>query len=160
MRHTAIPRTFAVLTAAMLAVVIAPTAQAADRACSNASLSGTFAVVDTGVIMAPSAEAGPFADVGTLTFDKKGNTAGTAWVSQNGNIFQMNMSGTYAVNPDCTGTFTLNISLVGPAISLPPVHAFFVIDNDGKEFHSMSTDPGRTITTIGRLQFTVVEGRH
>jgi hypothetical protein len=129
-------------------------AQADEKGCSNAALMGRFAVVDNGFITV-QAQAGPFADVGTLTFDGKGNTTGTAMASQNGNIFPLNMAGTYTVNSDCTGTFTLNVTIPIPgAPQLPPIHAYFVIDDNGKEFRSISTDSGRVVTTVGRVQFT------
>lgn len=152
MKHTTIRGTFAVVAAAALAVVIAPTAHATDKGCSNSALTGTFAVTDNGVITAPASLAGPFADVGTLTFDGKGNTSGTAMASQSGNIFQLSLTGTYTVNPDCTGTFSLNVAVVNPPMTLGPTTAFFVIADSGNSFQSISTSPGRVVTTIGRAQ--------
>ena len=59
----------------------------------------------------------------------------------------MTLAGTYTVNPDCTGTFTAQISPVRIT-----THVSFVIDDNGKEFQAIQTDPGVVVTGIGRRQ--------
>ena len=76
----------AIAVAIALGFSVVPGAQAADKGCSDASLTGTFAYTTTGSILAPPALAGPFASVGTQTFDGIGGTTAAATVSQNGNI--------------------------------------------------------------------------
>ena len=154
MKHTTLANTFAITLATALVLGIAPTAQAEDKGCSNATLKGTFAFTNTGFITAPTVVAGPFAGVGVQTFDGKGNTNATATVSQNGNIVAVTITGTYTVNPDCTGTFTLQISPVGLT-----GHAFFVIEADGAAFRAINTDPGEAITTVGKRQFPAGDSR-
>ncbi len=51
--------------------------------------------------------AGPFAAVGTDTFDGNGNIMGAASLDLNGNIVSATETGTYKVNSDCTGTYTV-----------------------------------------------------
>jgi hypothetical protein len=51
--------------------------------------------------------AGPFTEIGRQAFDGSGTTDGTATLSANGNIRTVTFDGTYAVNPDCTGSMTL-----------------------------------------------------
>ena len=148
MKRTNIRNTFALTIATALALGIAPTAQAADKGCSNATLKGTFAYTNTGFLTAPPQQAGPFAGVGTQTFDGNGGTTATAWVSQNGNILQVTIKGTYSVNPDCTGTLTTQISPVGITS-----HAFFVIDAGGTGLRAINTDPGVVVTTVAKKQF-------
>jgi hypothetical protein len=157
MKRTNIANTLTIAVATAFALGIAPTAQAADKGCSNATLKGTFAYTNTGFVTAPPPEAGPFAGVGTQTFDGNGGTTATAMVSQNGNIFAATITGTYTVNPDCTGTFTL---LVSPA-GIPPFtnHVFFVIDDSGAEFRAINTDTGQVVTTVARRQFPVGDWR-
>jgi hypothetical protein len=150
MKRTNIANTLAIAVATAFALGIAPTAQAADKGCSNTTLLGAFAYRVTGFITAPPAEAGPFASVGTQIFDGKGGTTATAWISQNGNIVPVTIKGTYMVNPDCTGSITLQISPVGLT-----THSFFVIDDSGAEFQAMQTDPGVVVTIIARRQFPV-----
>lgn len=130
-----------------LALRISPTAQADDNVCSDATLKGAFAFTSTGFITAPPPLAGPFAIVGSQTFDGNGAFEAAATVSQNGNIIPVTMTGTYNVESDCTGTFTAQISPVGIT-----THLFFVIDHNGKEFQAIQTDPGVVVTGIGRRQ--------
>jgi len=148
MKPAPIAKAFAITVAAALAMGIAPKAQANDKECSDATLKGTFAFTSTGFITGPSAQAGPFAIVGAQTFDGNGAFTAAATVSQNGNIIPVTLAGTYTVNPDCTGNFTVQISPVGIT-----THLFFVIDGNGTEFQAIQSDPGVVVTGIGRRQF-------
>jgi hypothetical protein len=154
MKRTNIANNLAITVATALALGVAPTAQAEDKGCSNISLKGTFAYRVTGFITAPPQIAGPFASVGTQTFDGNGGTTAAAWVSQNGNILQVTIKGIYTVNPDCTGTFTTQISPVGITS-----HVFFVIDDDEAGFQAIQTDPGVVVAGIARRQFPVGDGK-
>jgi hypothetical protein len=102
----------------------------------------------TGFITAPAALAGPFAEVGTQTFDGKGNTTAAAVLSQNGNIIPVTVTGTYSVNPDCTGTFTLLVSPFGLT-----VHNIFAIDDGGNGIKAIETEAGVVVTRNYRRQF-------
>ena len=138
-----IARTFTMAAVTALALGIAPTAKADDKGCSNATLQGTFAYTATGWINFAVAEA--YAETGAQTFDGQGVTGATAAASQNGIIFAVTITGTYTVNPDCTGTFTLQFYPKAQT-----VHFFFVIDDSGNGFQAIQTDPGFVITRIGR----------
>jgi hypothetical protein len=112
------------------------------KECSNATLQGGFGYTSTGTLLAsipglPPPLAGPFAEVGRQTFDGKGNTDATATLSANGNIQTVTITGTYTVNPDCTGTMTLNVSPLGLI-----AHLDFVIDDDGAELRAIVKDSG------------------
>src|SRR6516164_9161351 len=107
MKRSTIAKTVTIAAVSALALGIAPTMSAADKGCSNASLQGTFAYTGTGFVVTPAARSGPFAEVGTQTFDGKGATITTFTASGNGNMFQTTFTGTYTVNPDCTGTINL-----------------------------------------------------
>ena len=86
----------------------------------------------------------------TLVFDGNGAiTAGAGYASQNGNIIPVTVTGTYKVNPDCTGTFQTLISPIGAT-----AHFFFVIDGSG-ELQFICTDPGAVFTGTVRRQFSV-----
>jgi len=147
MKPAPIAKAFAITVAAALALGIAPKAQAGDKECSDATLEGRFAFTSTGFITDPPDLAGPFAIVGTQTFDGDGAFTATATVSQNGNIIPVSIAGTYTVNADCTGTLTAQISPVDIT-----THVFFVIDDNGKEFQHIQTDPGVVVTGIARRQ--------
>lgn len=144
--------TFA-LAAALLALEMSPAAKAAGKGCDASSLIGTFAYTGTGAITAPPEIAGPVAEVGTQTFDGKGVTMGTAILSQNGNVSPVTVTGTYTVNPDCTGTFTLQVSI--PGIPAFPLHVSFVLYNTLTAFQAIETDAGLVVTRIARKQFPV-----
>jgi hypothetical protein len=142
--------TLVIATLSVLGMV--PGAQAAeDKLCSNASLKGTFAYTVTGSTSAPPPLGGPFGGVGRQTFDGNGHVSGTQTVNVNGNVFRQTYTGTYTVNPDCTGSVTL-------MIDIPPglvTHSDFVIDDNGAEIRAVETDAGSVITVIGRRQFPV-----
>ena len=148
MKRSTIAKTFAIAAVTALALGLAPTAKADDKGCSNATLIGTFGFTSSGFITAPPAVAGPFAGVGTQTFDGNGTTTATATQSQNGNIRQVTITGTYTVNPDCTGTLTLLASPGGFTS-----HFYFVIDDTGNELLAICTDPGVVLTRVERRQF-------
>jgi len=151
MKRSTFGKNFTVAAAAALALSLAPSAKADDKGCSNAILRGTFAYTSTGSIATPPEIAGPFVEVGTQTFDGSGGTTGSAMSSQNGNISPLTVAGTYTVNPDCTGTMTLQVTF--PGIPAFPVDVYFVVDDAGNEFQAIETDAGLVITRIGRRLF-------
>jgi hypothetical protein len=158
MKRSTIAKTFTIAAIAALAVSIAPTAGAADKGCSAASLVGTFSRRDTGtVLVAPvAAGVGPIAVVGTFTFSGNGDLTGATVTSQNGNIGQGTQTGTYTVNPDCTGTITVQ-PLGGHA-----AHYSFVMDDSGNGFQYICTDSGPisiVYTGVARRQFPVGDWR-
>jgi hypothetical protein len=145
MKHSTIAKTFTVAAVVALALGITSTAEADDKGCSNASLQGSYGYTSTGTITAPPDIAGPIAEVGTQVFDGRGNTTATAMLSSNGTLFPLTITGTYKVNPDCTGTLTLQVSPFGITVDV-----FFVIDDGWNEFRAIETDSGFVITRIGR----------
>jgi hypothetical protein len=148
MKRSTIARTFTIAAVSALVLGSTPAANAADKGCSIASLQGTFAYTGTGFIVTPAAFAGPFAEVGTQTFDGNGATTTTFTASQNGNMFQVTFTGTYTVKSDRTGTFTLSNPDLGLTVTL-----FFVIDDNLNEFQAVETLPGAVVTRIARKQF-------
>jgi hypothetical protein len=147
-----IAKTFTLAALTALALGIAPTAKAADKGCSAASLLGTFAYTSVGSIVAPAFVAGPYAEVGTQIFDGKGGVTFTLMSSQNGNIGPATQTGTYTVNSDCTGTFTQG----DPTFT---AHFSFVLDESTGEFRAICLDSGAIITRVGRRQFPVGDWR-
>jgi hypothetical protein len=145
---TTIGKGFTIAAALTLALAIAPTVQAYDKGCSNATLRGSYAQTGTGVITAPPDQAGPFANVGTLIFDGNGGLTGTLVASQNGMSAQATETGTYTVNSDCTGTYTVQIAPFGITSQ-----AFFAIDTNGDELEIIVTDPGSVIICVAKKLF-------
>jgi hypothetical protein len=139
-------RTLTMASFLMLALVAAPAARANQR-CSDATLSGTYSDQDTGTIVG----VGPFAAVNVDSFDGRGNMTIRGVSSVNGSVSPGTETGTYQVNPDCTGTYTVKDS------SGDTFDAFFVISDGGNELRIVVTDPGTVINCIARKQFP--EGR-
>jgi hypothetical protein len=152
MKRTIVPTTLVIVSTIVFALGIAPRAQADEHeGCSNATLRGSFGYTSTGTLLdsyVPPPLAGPFAEVGRQTFDGKGKTEAAATLSTNGNPATVTVEGTYAVNPDCTGSMTLQVS---PFDST--VHAYFVIDDDGAEFRAIVTDPNLIESRVYKKQF-------
>ena len=81
---------------------LAATGQAEDGRCSLARAVGNYGASDSGTVVG----VGPRAAVAQLTLDAAGNIKGTVTSSLNGSVSSSILSGTYAVNSDCTGTTT------------------------------------------------------
>jgi len=145
MKYHTIARTFTIAAIAAFALSFSSTAKADDKGCSNASLQGTYGYTSIGTITSPPDIAGPIAEVGAQTFDGRGNTTATATLSSNGTIFPLTITGTYTVNSDCTGTFTLQVAPFGITVDV-----LFVIDDGWNEFRAIETDAGFVITRVGR----------
>jgi hypothetical protein len=119
---------FCALAAVTLAA--AQTLNAAEAPCPrlDATLHGTYTLHGEGTIVG----VGPIASNGTVTYDGKGHTVTTFSASFNGEIQrEVTWSGSYTVNPDCTGTKTLN-----------GTNYDFVVMPDGSTLSWIETDPG------------------
>lgn len=90
------------LALAIAVVSMLPSAYA--QHCSLAGAAGNYAFSDSGTIVG----VGPRAAVGLLSFSAAGQIKGKVTASLSGGISQTMLSGTYAVNPDCSGTTTFN----------------------------------------------------
>jgi len=150
MKRTIAAPTLVIAFAIVFVLGILSRAQADEHGgCSNASLQGSFGFTNTGTNIAlPPPLAGPIAQIGRTTFDGRGNTHATATLSANGNIFSVTVQGTYVVNPDCTGSMTLDIAPFGST-----VNADFVIDDDGAEVRAIVTDAGAIESLVFKKQF-------
>ena len=145
MKHSTIRKTFTMAAVTALALALSSTAKASDKGCSNATLVGSYAQTGSGVITAPPDQAGPFANVGTLVFDGLGGLTGALVVSSNGSSSPATETGTYTVNSDCTGTYTVQIAPFGITSQ-----AFFAIDTNGDELEIIVTDTGSVITCVAK----------
>ena len=148
MKRNNIAQTLAIAAIVVLASGMASTAKAADKGCTNETLKGTFVHTASGFETARPSIAGPLVGVGTDTFDGKGGMTTTATLSINGNIVPVAATGTYKVNPDCTGTYTL-----------PGTTLFFVIADSGNEIQAICIDPGVILAHVLRRQFPVGDWR-
>ena len=146
-RFSTIAKAFAVAAITTLAFGIASTANAQDKHCSLGTLQGTFAYTSTGFIVAAPFPSiiGPYAEVGTETFDGRGGVTFTFNASTNGSPGPGTATGSYTVNEDCTGTFTEATPGFTSNFS-------FVIDQNSSGFQAICQDSGAVITRAGRKQ--------
>lgn len=146
-RFSTIAKTLAAAAITALALGTSPTANAQDKHCSLASLRGTFAYTSTGSIVAAPYPPiiGPYAEVGTESFDGNGGVTFTFNASTNGSVGPGTATGTYTVNEDCTGTFTEATSGFTSNFS-------FVIDDNSNGFQAICQDSGAVITRAARKQ--------
>jgi hypothetical protein len=82
---------------ALLLTALLPTAY--GQSCSLARAAGKYAFSDSGTVIG----VGPRAADAILTLDAAGNFSGPVTASLNGSVSRSTLSGTYTVNPDCTG---------------------------------------------------------
>ena len=106
--------------------------------CSNMTLKGTWANSIHGQIFLPDGTTLLVAGVSMATYDGEGNFTGVDAVGVNGNIVPgwRSGSGTYTVNPDCTGTST---SVVAGG---PDLHVQFIVSPSGSTSHFVVLNPG------------------
>ena len=143
------------VTVTMVLVIFAPMSEA-QSICSTATLKGYYGVQITGARPAPAVLGGVQALPGTTEqvigvvvqiFDGMGNFTQTDNVKGSLSGITPNRPGigTYSVNPDCSGTYTVN-----SAGSPPIVNQFVIVDN-GDGFLTLVTSPQPVmVTAIGR----------
>jgi hypothetical protein len=111
-----------IVLAGILAVAGLPNLHA-QRGCSNASLSGAYGFYSTGTVLPART---PRITVGLEVYDENGNFSNTFTVNDNGAVSHNGNSGTYHVNPDCTGT-------IFTALEALQLRLDFVIADGGNE---------------------------
>ncbi|MFN2532924.1 MAG: hypothetical protein ABR555_16670 [Pyrinomonadaceae bacterium] len=109
------------------------------RRCSEQSAKGTYGFALVGSFAA----IGPVATSGTTTFDGEGHDSGKYTLTTFGATEEFTFTGTYTVNPDCTGTATLNVTPVVFGFSV--LHFTAVATDNDKEIKWLITDPGIVI---------------
>ena len=125
-------------TLALLALVaLAPAAHAAER-CSATRLKGNYGFSFSGFFQNQGANL-PLSGVGVGTLDGEGNASATVTASFNGVLSTFPWTGTYSVNPDCTGLMTAT-----PGLGL--VSFSIVVVRGGAEVLGEASDPGNAWT--------------
>jgi hypothetical protein len=89
----------------LISLLLVPVANA--RSCSLTDSAGNYGFTLTGVVI-PGTGPVPIAAVGRAVLDAAGNVSGTESRSVGGGFANETFTGTYTVNPDCTGTANLN----------------------------------------------------
>ena len=134
----------------LLAVMLAgSSAVTAHPACTDSTIKGDYAFTIHGQILTPN---GPLlvAGIAKTTFDGDGNLTQVDAVAVNGSIAEVWRpgTGTYTLNPDCTGTMTLINE--GQA----PLRLAIVVSQSGNVIHTVVTNLGRAVTSDAERVFT------
>jgi len=111
--------------------------------CSNHTLFGDYGFALEGTILGPGL---PFRGVVMQHYDGKGNLTQVDHVVTNGFPPAQEWTpgtGTYTVNPDCTGAAVINV----PGNPLSPINLHFVVVRQGKEIHQVVD--GNAVTAVG-----------
>jgi len=119
------------------------TAQAST--CGNRTIQGTYAFTIHGTIFFPNGSTVRIDGIAKETFDGKGNETQVDALATNGILAPgwRPGTGTYSVNPDCTGTQTIVVE------GLPDLHLQFIVAQGGNTIHQVVTDPGVATTAEG-----------
>jgi hypothetical protein len=137
-----------------LLVVLSPLMSHAS-ACSNSTIRGSYAFTIHGTIFLPGGSTLLVDGIAKETFDGKGNETQVDAVATNGILDEPGWrpgTGTYSVNPDCTGTQTIVIS------GRPDLHLQFIVAQGGNTIHQTVIDPGAAVTAEGE-RVRAPEGR-
>jgi hypothetical protein len=133
------------LAALALSVPWGVAAQDADggRVCSERILHGDYGLVGTGVRGLGPGTSEAFATISMVTYDGQGGFSanGVSHGQVTGVREGLPVTGTYFVNPDCTGGRTTNIP------GVPPLEDRFVIVDNGREVRTVVVAPLTTIAT-------------
>jgi hypothetical protein len=124
-----------------LATVMASAAQAS---CSLANVAGSYGYTTSGFV-AISGTFVPVAAAGRITFDGNGHVNGTQTRVVAGSSLDETYSGTYGVNPNCTGSFTV---LVEPDTRTSTVDVVWADNTNG--ISAVFTNPGFILTATAR----------
>jgi len=128
-----------------LALAASSTLAAHAGACSNSTIRGTYASTIHATIFLPDGSTLLIDGLVKQTFDGNGNFTQVDAVAANGNLTPgwRPGSGTYSVNPDCTGTQTIMIP------GNPDLHTQFIVSQSGNMIRGMVIDPGFASTAEG-----------
>ena len=130
-------RIVAAIPALLVVIALLQVAQAAER-CTTASLKGNYGFTASGYFPNGAVNA-PIVATGVTTFDGDGNVTATVTASFNGDIQTFPYTGTYSVNPDCTGLVTAT-----PASGL--ANFSIVVVQGGAEILGIESDAGNSWT--------------
>jgi hypothetical protein len=128
-----------------LALVVSSPLMSHASACSNSTIRGSYAFTINGSIILPDGSTLLVDGLAKQTFDGNGNFTQVDAVGVGGNLPPgwRPGSGTYSVNPDCTGTQTIVIP------GNPDVHLQLIVAQSGNTIHQVVIDPGVAATSEG-----------
>lgn len=114
--------------------------------CSLRMLEGNYGYSFSGTFLVSPTTPVPLASVGRMTFDGRGNISGNDTNSFGGSVSSYPTTGTYTVEPNCTGT--LNVNLPDGFVITNNIS---IVDN-GDEIFLIQTNPGTIISGVLKRQ--------
>jgi hypothetical protein len=147
----------ATLVLLMLGALGSGYAQSQSAACNNRLIAGNYGFVIQGNKLGGQGPTGPQVGVAMTDFDGKGGLTQIDTVTVSGEVVadftHTPATGTYTVNSDCTGSFTLNFT-----DGRPPVDANFVVVARGLEIDTVVISAGGNqgiiaTSSIGKRRF-------
>jgi hypothetical protein len=128
-----------------LALVVSSPLMSHASDCSNSTIRGSYAFTIHGSIVLADGSTLLVDGLAKQTFDGNGNFTQVDAVAVGGHLPPgwRPGSGTYSVNPDCTGTQTIVIP------GNPDVHLQLIVAQSGNTIHQVVIDPGVAATAEG-----------
>ena len=131
------------------------------HSCSEATLRGAYGFTISGTRPSgpPPAPIEQFVGLAITHFDGQGTltqSAGVSHGSVNGDSETDTGSGFYSLNPDCSGTMTLNLTGRTPAVTL---RIWMVVVDGGEEVHLVVMTPTPAGTAVPPANLTVSNGK-
>lgn len=132
-------------------------AQSESPACNNKLIAGNYGFTVQGNKLGGQGPTGPQVGVAMAEFDGKGGFTQVDTVTISGEVVadftHTPATGTYTVNSNCTGTFTINFT-----DGRPPVVANFVVVDNGLEIDTVVISAGGNqgilaTSSIGKRRF-------
>ena len=129
-----------------------------SQACTNGLIRGSYGFSIEGQKLAGQGPVGPQVGVALATYDGVGGFTQIDTVTINGTVVadftHSPATGSYTVNSDCTGTFTINFT-----DGRPPVVANFVVVRNGAEIDAVVISAGGNqgilaTSSIGKRRFS------
>jgi hypothetical protein len=150
MKYTFARTSLLVILALAVTVAFTVPAHAGDHDCTLARAAGKWSLTDNGTVIG----IGPRTAVGVFKLEANGSlTNGTAASSLNGVVASETFSGTFTVNPDCSGSF--DVKIYSGSTELFELTAFTAFDKDMTHmravFTSITTPSGASLASVINL---------
>ena len=132
------------LVASVALLSVASAVQA--HGCTVSDAAGRYGYTSTGTIVNPSV--GPFTAVGYITFTETETLSGAQTASIAGNLVEETFQGTFTVNPDCTGSATVQVYHGMTLARTSVIHLVWdILQNEAR---AIFLTPGTNISIQGR----------